>query len=244
MYLLGKGRKKVSVKNGWEAEVFTHADSPSTDRDIARQWAVVGIITGLIACVTYPLSIFVPFPSPRITLVVAGSFGPALAIACIALGRVLQLKRRSIFADLGAASNALAGALVTAMILVQLAVQQSTAPDADPELTRYLVRRIWDVILGLDVAFDMFIGLGTAFFGIAMLGDRRFGKVIGWIGIVIGLVVIIGFNMATFPEPPADAGLFDPGPLSGIWYLAVVVQMIRAVRAQRRQTADKELVPE
>jgi hypothetical protein len=123
--------------------------------------------------------------------------------------------------------------LVTGMILVQLAVVQSTAPPIDPELGNVLRRRIWDVILGLDVAFDMFIGLGTVFFGVAMLGDERFGKIVGWAGIAIGLVVIIGFNMATFPDPPADAGLFDPGPLTGIWYLVVTIQMIRAyVRAR------------
>jgi hypothetical protein len=189
---------------------------PAADEGLERKWMLLGISSGLIACITYPLSIFVPMPLPRLTVIVGGSFGPALAVACIALGQILLAKRRAASAALGAYCNALAGALVTGMILVQLAVVQSTAPPIDPELGNVLRRRIWDVILGLDVAFDMFIGLGTVFFGVAMLGDERFGKIVGWAGIAIGLVVIIGFNMAT-----------------GIWYLVVTIQMIRAyVRAR------------
>jgi hypothetical protein len=205
------------------------------ERGLTRNWMLLGIAAGLVACITYPVSIFVPMPSPRLTVIVAGSFGPALAIACIALGRIMLVKRHSVSATLGAYCNALAGALVTGMILVQLAVVQSTSPTIDPELANVIRRRIWDVILGLDVAFDMFIGLGTMFFGIAMLYDKRFRKILGWAGIAIGLIVIIGFNIATFPDPPADAGLFDPGPLSGIWYLVVTIQLIRAYVNTRRQ---------
>lgn len=115
---------------------------------------------------------------------------------------------------------------------------QSTAPPADTQLSGVIVRRIWDVILGLDVAFDMFIGLGTACFGLAMLRDRRFGQVVGWLGIVVGLVVILGFNMVTFPDPPAEAGLLDPGPATGLWYLLVVIQMTRYLVRQRRSAAN------
>jgi hypothetical protein len=190
-------------------------------------WTVIGITAGLVACISYPVATLVNLPTPRITLIVAASFGPALAIACWALYRVLQSERQSVFSELGGVMNALGGALVTAMILVQLAVVQSTAAPGDQGLESFFVRRIWDVILGLDVAFDMFIGLATAFFGIAMLADKRFGRLIGVLGIVTGLVVILGFNMATFPDPPAEAGLFDPGLLSGIWYFLVVVRMIR-----------------
>jgi hypothetical protein len=187
----------------------------------------LGIAAGLLACITYPIATLVPLPTPRLTLIVGASFGPALTIACWALGRVLQNERPSVAAEFGAVLNALGGALVTAMILVQLAVVQSTASPAEPALEGFFVRRIWDVILGLDVAFDMFIGLATAFFGFAMLSDRRFGKIVGWLGLVIGLVVILGFNMATFPDPPAQAGLFDPGIVTGIFYFLVVIQMIR-----------------
>lgn len=211
---------------------MTHASGPAFELRLeSRRWAAVGIAAGLVACVTYPLIIFVPMPSEKLTVVLGAAFGPALAVACIGLGRFLRSDQRSVVAELGAVSNALAGALVTGMILVQLAVRYSHAPSTDEALIDFVVTRIWDVVLGLDVAFDMFIGLGTAFFGLAMLKDRRFGKVLGWSGVILGLVLLIGFNLATFPVPPVDAGLFDPGPFTGLWYLVVVIRMAWSLRS-------------
>jgi hypothetical protein len=43
----------------------------------------------------------------------------------------------------------------------------------------------------------------------------------------VGLL-IVGLNIGTFPTPPANAGLFDPGPLMGLWYLMVTVNMARS----------------
>ncbi len=209
-------------------------------RRVHLQWLTIGIIAGLFACFSYPVAVYLPLPSPRLTLIVGAAFGPSLAIACWALGRILQSDGPSVPAELGAMLTVLAGALVTAMIIVQLAVVQSTAPAADAQLSGVLVRRIWDVIQGLDVAFDMFIGLGTAFFGFAMLTDRRFGRILGWLGIVVGLVIILGFNLATFPDPPVEAGLFDPGPVTGLWYLLVVIQMTRYLLRLRRTASTTE----
>ena len=206
-----------------------HSNTPTE----IKGWLTTGIIAGLIACISYPLAIFVSMPNHQLTLIVSGIFGPALTIASIALGKILLERNWSITAQLGAISNTIAGALVTAMIIVQLAVQFSTVPSNDPVLEKFVVHRIWDVVLGLDVSFDVFIGLGTIFFGFSMLRDSRFGKLVGVFGILIGAVVILGFNIYTFPTPPRDAGLFDPGPVSGLWYLIVTFQIIYFVLKQK-----------
>jgi len=52
-------------------------------------WLNTGIIAGAIACIVYPLAIFVPITNHQFTLIVGASFGPALAIASIALGKIL-----------------------------------------------------------------------------------------------------------------------------------------------------------
>lgn len=190
------------------------------------RWYQWGIVAGLIACVTYPVAVFVPM-APGVRVVVGAIFGPALATACLALGRILLLRRDRVSAELGGYSGALAGALVTSMILVQLAVVNSSAPVGEPETAGALRRQVWDVILGLDVAFDMFIGLAMVLFGLAMRDDRRFGTILGWSGMVIGAVLVVGLNLWTFPEPPADAGLFDSGPFAGFWFLVVTLQVVR-----------------
>jgi hypothetical protein len=207
----------------------TEGLTPTSPDAEAVAWARVGILAGLFACIAYPAAVFLPLP-PIAQLVLGGGFGPALAIASVALARVLQTRRRAPSIEIAGLCNALGGALVTAMIVVQLAVRLSPVPIADPGLAHTLRLKIWDVVLGLDVAFDAFIGLGTVLFGLAMMRDARFGKIVGWTGVAVGGVLILGFNAWTFPVPPRDAGLIDPGPITGLWYLASVILMIRWLR--------------
>ena len=204
-----------------------------TDSSEERDWRRVAIFAGLVACFVYPVISYVPISNRQLQVLLGASFGPALAIASIGLGHILRKTSSAITLELATISNVLAGALVTAMIIIQLAVNYSTVPPAGEELTSFVVRRIWDVILGLDVSFDVFIGIGTTLFGLNMLRDPRFGRIIGWAGMVIGIVILLGFNFYTFPVPPRDAGLFDPGPVTGLWYLAVVILLIRIPRISK-----------
>jgi hypothetical protein len=40
----------------------------------------------------------------------------------------------------------------------------------------------------------------------------------------------LGFNAYTFPDPPKDAGLIDPGPVTGLWYLWAVINVARSFK--------------
>jgi len=201
-------------------------------------WTNIAVAAGLLACFSYPLMVYVPLP--RLAQVTMGAtFGPSLAVASVALARVLQERRRAPSIELAAILNSLAGALVTAMIIVQLAINYSTAPAADEQLTDLLTRRIWDVVLGLDVAFDVFIGLATLLFALNMLGDPRFGKVIGWAGASISVFLLLGANFYFFPDPPRQHGFPEIGIFVGLWYLAVVLLIVRSVRKGRAGAAVK-----
>jgi hypothetical protein len=209
---------------------------PGSSRDEeTASWTRLGIASGFLACFVYPVMILVSLP--RIPQVILGaSFGPALAVACFALARILQARRRAPSLELAAVCSALAGALVTAMILVQLAINYSTAPPADDQLATIIRYRLWDVVLGLDVSFDVFIGLATLLFAANMMRDPRFGRAIGWAGIVVAVVMLFGANFFFFPDPPYAHGFPHVGIFTGMWYLAVVILIVRSVRAEKRMS--------
>ena len=84
------------------------------------------------------------------------------------------------------------------------------------------------VWLGLDVAWDVYIGLGTLAFSWSMLHHPRFGWPFSASGFLLGLLVIV-LNLIPFPVPPAEAGSFDIGPFVGLWYLATTIQAWRSL---------------
>ncbi len=197
--------------------------------DSIKSWTRIGITAGLVACIAYPIMTLVDLPRiPQ--LILGASFGPALAIASIALAHILKVRRDTPTVNLAEIFNSLAAALVTAMIIVQLAINYSTAPVPDEQLSTLLRHRIWDVVLGLDVSFDIFIGLGTLFFAINLIRDSRFGRIIGWSGIFVSIVPLLGANIYYFPDPPYIHGFPHVGIFTGLWYLGVVLLMIRSFR--------------
>lgn len=211
------------------------ASNPSEDE--LTGWTRIAIVSGFLACFVYPLLVYVPLP--RIAQVSLGAaFGPSLAVASVALARILQAHRRAPSIELAAICNSLAGALVTAMIIVQLAINHSTAPAAEEQLTALLRRRMWDVVLGLDVSFDVFIGLATLFFALNMMRDPRFGRVIGWFGAFISIFMVLGANFYFFPDPPRDHGFPEIGIFVGLWYLAVVLMVVRSVYKGRARAGS------
>ncbi len=167
------------------------------------------------ACFAYPALIFAPLPL-ALSAALAASFGPTLAFGSIGLWRLIRLHHVSVAAAAGAGLNAIGGALFTAMLLVQMAVGVATGNHTDRPL-----QAVW---LGLDVAWDAYIGIGTALFGLSMVRHPRFGRVFGSTGIAIAIALLC-LNLYTFPIPPANAGLVDLGPLVGCWYLVVTVRV-------------------
>lgn len=189
----------------------------------ASQYAALNALlaAGFAACLAYPLGVFAPLPLPARTLCLA-AFGPLLGLGSYGLFRLLSLEAPCVRAALGAAANAIAGALFTAMMLVQLAAGER-GEGAYAQST-------W---LGLDVAWDVYIGIGTLMLASAAAGHAWFGRIIGAGGVVIAVLLLV-LNLSTFPTPPADAGLFDAGPLVGGWYLVVTIAAWRGLRRMRQ----------
>lgn len=109
--------------------------------------------------------------------------------------------------------------------LAQLALKEwlasglgGAAEHVDPSVARAAFEAGNGLQLGLDVAWDVFLAIGTAALAANMRRHPRFGSGFAASGLVIA-VALIGLNLARFPDNPGQAGLVDVGPLVGLWYL-------------------------
>lgn len=197
-------------------------------------WIKLGAIAGIIACVIYPLMAAVEMPR-LLTVVCAAAFGPLISLASVGLYHLLKLHQKTVSAQIAAAANVIAGSIVNMMLVVQLAISYSmeeymkNAGDAATKATLEWVGKVVDKVqLGLDVSWDVFIAVGTLLLALNMLNHPRFGKILGGIGMLLA-ALLLGFNLYTFPIPPANAELIDFGPFVGLWYLIISIQVLRSL---------------
>lgn len=195
--------------------------------NLIRSWIRVGLAAGVLALADYMLLFLLPGPR-LLVLLLAAAFGPLLATGVAGLYRLLALHRRSVALQAGSVSVAVGGVVFTLMALVQLSVRAAvaTAAGSTQPAQAVLVRRGLDgVQLGLDVAWDLGLGLGCVLLAWSLRRHPRYGWLYAVSGVLVGGAVL-GLNFATFPVPPADAGLIDVGPLAGLWFLAVTARAL------------------
>jgi hypothetical protein len=96
--------------------------------------------------------------------------------------------------------------------------------------------------LGLDVAWDLFLALGTVLLAWNMWHHPRFGRILAVSGIVIAVALVIA-NLIVFPEPPGNAGSIDLGSVIGLWYLIVTVRLAMSGRWAAAHEAVDARVP-
>ena len=200
--------------------------APDTAPLSDRRWAVWSGGAGLAALGSYVALMALPAPPPVQVLLVFGfAFGLTVASLGLHLGVTSAVAPR--LGLVAAAANTVAAGELAAMLLVQMAVKAAAAkPDA-------ALTAIW---LGLDVAWDLFVGAGTALFGLALWRHPRFRPLTAGGGVLAGLCLLV-LNIATFPTPPAEAGLFDAGPFVGIWYVWLSVRVLLVAIGEGRRAA-------
>lgn len=233
-----------------------HRDSDATrgatggmrdERTLVQQWARIGGVCGVLAMAVYTVG-----SAAELTIaqeaVVATVFGPAIACASMGLYHVLRLRRRTVSLDLGLVANVAAGVTVTLMLMAQLGLKgwfELEFGDGATDSTERTLQAAFEaangIQLGLDVAWDVFLVIGTVLLAVNMWRHPRFGRVLAAAGIAIavGLIVI---NLAMFPEPPGHAGVIDLGPFIGLWYVVVSVRLLTSGRwiAAREAASDRD----
>ncbi len=125
-------------------------------------------------------------------------------------------------------SSLIASVVFVLMASTQLAIGSELPADVDQTGVDVATELADRVHFGLDLAWDVYFTIGMALFAVLAYGHPRLGRVLGVLGFTIACTLLV-LNIAEFPTPPASSGSIDLGPLSGLWYAAVTVQVIRSL---------------
>jgi hypothetical protein len=199
-------------------------------KNLKLKWIKTGIICGFLTAIVFPAMIFADLPV-QLTLTLGATFGILLLIASIGLYHFISIHKDTVALQLATLFNIIAGSVVVLMITVQLGLfseGKNYGQDVQKEVKTYVFKTVNLTQLSLDVAWDIFISLGTILFSLSMLRHQRLGKILGSIGIILGAGLLV-LNIYTFPVPPGDAGLIDLGPFTAQWYLAVTIMLLLSV---------------
>ena len=197
-----------------------------------------GGVAGVLGICCYILAITVPWPETQlgtsVSLVVVSAWPILSIVYSYALYSFVAAEREGVANRLGFVFAVTAFTTVLAMIVVQLAVGAGVGEitrDLDEPTARALRRGLRMIDLGLDVAWDMLIGTALIFSGFAI--RTRSGLGLGWAipSMALG-IALIGLNAATFPWPPGDRGLFDVGPVIGVFVLVLSARLALLGRRQ------------
>lgn len=188
-----------------------------------QEWFWIAAVAGILALFCYFSSaVFHVFPWV-VGRILFYAFGPCLTLSAFAVGFLLREegKWRPFFA-VGVLFICIAGIAVNMMAIIQdsnFTMMAESIAEAELESTKDTLKEIlWGinwVQLSFDIVFDIWIAGGSFFLALGAL--LYFGqKLLGISGMAIGAMAL-GVNFATLPHPPAESGLFDPGPFVATW---------------------------
>jgi len=199
------------------------------------KWGYFGAITSISAIVAYFLAAFAPLPDP-VSLLLAFAFGPLLTLSFLGWYRFLAIRQNGPLLQSACLCGIIAGALVTSMLVIQVGnnmVYAESLAGAANEEAKLAISTAWQAVnqlqFLLDVVWDIFICMATILLGGSLFSHPLFGRILGGSGVATGLLLLT-FNLAAFPFPPAEAGSIDLGPLVAIWMLVVSIRLFVVAR--------------
>jgi hypothetical protein len=207
--------------------------------DIAyvRRWILTGSVCGISGVLIYTVVVAGVLPvSAKVLYPIFWLFGPLMVVS--AMGTRVYFRRfgPSVAVEIATTLWIVAGALVCLMGCLQGSIRHAfglLSPAAGreglEETTRLALAGADAVQLGADIAWDIFIFSAVALYGIVMLRRSLKWKIVGVLGLLAG-VSGLALNLATWPVPPAEAGLVDVGPLVGLWGLTVSIVLLAELR--------------
>jgi hypothetical protein len=194
--------------------------------------------------VCYILAIALPWPKSQagisLSMVVVSAWPIFSIVYSYGMYTFIAAERDSAANRLALLFAVLAFSTVLSMVIVQLAVNAAfgdIAEGLEEGTSTALARGLKMVDLGLDIAWDILIGVSMIFSAIALKGRTGFG--LWWAApvFVLGVLMLV-LNAATFPWPPGESGLFDIGPFVGTYMLVIAIRFIALARREPQPESD------
>ena len=195
-----------------------------------KLWIRSGI-AGMLGIFCYIVGITAPWPETQLgtsaALVVVSAWAILSIVYSYGLYTFVAAEQESAANRLALLFAVAAFTVVLTMLVVQLAVGAGVGEitkGLDDAAARALRRGLRLIDHGLDVAWDILIGTALVFSGLSIRPRRGLG--LGWAvpSVVLGIALVV-LNAATFPWPPASRGLFDIGPLIGLFVFSLAARL-------------------
>lgn len=192
-----------------------------------KQLAVVGGISGMLSITSYLTIAFTSLPDP-IVFFLAMAFPILGIIFLFSVKEYINYAKPCYSSRLGFVFGSLAFTICAAFLAAQLAVQIGVnVQDARVGIAeaKFIKESIRLIDMGMDVAWDMFIGTYLILF---MVSTRKMKELRFWgFGLgILGMALMI-LNTITFPIPPAESDLFDLGPFIALGLFGLGAQIMR-----------------
>ena len=191
-------------------------------------WIKFSIVNGFAAVIFYISAAFIPLPEMA-ALLLAFLFGLFFMMAIFSMFFIIRSWKAYISLYASTAFNLVAAAFVTLMLVVQqtgFAFHETFKAEPRPGVTdeqlKWMFKEVNSVQLGIDITWDIFVSTGTFLLALSLYGHPVYKKIFTYTGTLSALLLFV-FNFYYFPEPPADAGSIDFGPLVSVWYLALTI---------------------
>lgn len=183
-----------------------------------------GAFSGVLSISSYLLIAFLDLPIALVFFL--AMLFPLLGIVFIyALSQYIKSLHSSHANNLAQIFGIIGFAILAAFLSAQIAVNELSAqqaPSFTPAMLQDLKSAIRLVDMGMDVAWDVFIGAYLILFLVStwtIASLKYWGVVLGLLG--LGLILL---NVYTFPQPPGESGLVDLGPFIALGLMTLAIR--------------------
>ncbi len=202
----------------------------------------MGTAFGTSALVLYLARSFLPLPD-RLATYCYLLFGPCLVLAFFGwwpfmerAGAILRARVATVFGIIAGATNMMFAVVqMNNLYYLRLKIAAAESEALAGEWKRILVG-VLTVQNGLNFTMDFFLDVAAFCYASILWREGALGRALALLS-----VLLVGphffMKLGTFPEPPAEAGLFDGGPLVGVWFLLTTLYVSRWCWQQRRATS-------